>query len=462
MVEISPVVEAVLPLVFIGVYVVISINYFVLHTLALVALYRDSEADDVDPETDARPGVGIVVPAYNEEETILDSLPSFLNLAYPNTEVVVVNDGSTDDTLARLQEAFDLRQLETVPEDVPSRPIRAVYESDTRANLRVVDKEDGGKSDALNAGIWLTDKPYVCAVDSDTIIERGALFDITEPCFDRPREVVAAGGTVRVANGCTFRDGEIVDVDLSTRRVVSLQAMEYLRAFYLGRLGLSRLKSLVLISGAFGVFRTDVLREIGGYRRNTVTEDFDLVVRLHEHLRRTDEQYSVEYVPSAIAWTEVPETLTALGRQRRRWFRGMIETLRTHRGMVGNPRYGVVGIYALPFYVLAEFVGPLLEGLGFVLVPLAYAAGVVDLWFLLAFFLVTSGFGTLLSWYGVLGEALTDGGYTDAADIRRLLVDGVLENVGYRQWKTLVAWYAFVEYLLGGRSWGEMERTGLE
>lgn len=266
---------------------------------------------------------------------------------------------------------------------------------------------------------------------------------------------------MRVANGCEFEDGRVVDVTLSGG-LVSLQAIEYLRAFYLGRLGLSRLKSLVLISGAFGVFRTEVVQAIGGYRRDTVTEDFDLDIRLHKHLVELDAPYRVEYVPNATAWTEVPETVRVLSRQRRRWFRGMVETIWTHRGIIGRRQYGAVGVYALPFYVVAEFLGPLIEAIGFVVLPVLFALGWLDLPLLVLFVVVTSGFATLLSWYFVVGEAATDEGYTQAADFGRLLRDGVLENFGYRQWKTTIAWRGFIEFLRGDTDWGVMERRGLE
>lgn len=458
----GPTAAAAITLAFIGLYVVINVNYLALHSLALLELFRASENPETQPTDTARPGIAIVVPAHNEAETILDSLPSFLQLDYPNTEVIVVNDGSTDGTLDRLVEAYDLEPTGERPDDVPCEPITAVYASRTHDDLRVVDKANGGKSDALNAGIRLTEKPLFCAVDSDTIIERGALYRVSEPFYDRPQAVAAAGGTVRVANGCEFEDGRVVDVTLSRKPLVSLQAMEYLRAFYLGRFGLSRLKSLVLISGAFGVFRTETVRAIDGYRRDTVTEDFDLVIRLHEHLAELDEPYRVEYVPDATAWTEVPESLRVLSRQRRRWFRGMVETLWTHRRMVGRRSYGAVGLYALPFYVLAELLGPLIEGTGYVVLPVLFVLGWLDLPLLVLFVAVTSGFGTLLSWYAVVGESLTDEGYTRVADFGRLLRDGLLENLGYRQWKTTVAWRGFLEHLRGDTDWGVMERRGLE
>jgi len=447
-------------------YLIVNGYYLCLHILALFEL-RDNvrEASWDQPfrrfSSPFYPGIALVVPAYNEAATIEESVQSMLSLNYPELEVVVVNDGSTDETLEKLIERFSLKALEAeVPFEVPSEEIQGTYRSTKYEELLVVDKKNGGKSDALNAGIWLTEMPLFCAVDSDTIIDRDALLQIVKPFLERPGTTVATGGVIRVANECTVEDGIVKEVNLPKTGLPGLQVMEYLRAFYSGRLGLNRINGLILISGAFGLFRTDVVREIGGYRHDTITEDFDIIVRLHRYLTDEEREYSVDFVPEPVAWTEVPSSRRVLGRQRRRWYRGMVETVVTNRGMLFNPSYGRVGTIIFPFFVAAEMFGPLIEGLGYIILPLAWYFGVLNIEFFVVFFLLTTGFGIFLSWFGVFSEVWSFNRYNDPKQILRLLWYGILENFGYRQWKTLVAWQGLFEYFRGVDSWGVMERGG--
>ncbi|EMA72072.1 glycosyltransferase family 2 protein [Halorubrum distributum] len=447
-------------------YLLINAGYLLIHVLALFQLRDSVRESSWDPSFRAfdspfYPGVAMVVPAYNEAANIVESVRSMLALNYPDQEIVVVNDGSSDATLDRLEEAFGLRPVDAeVPYDVPSEPIRGVYRSATHENLLVVDKENGGKSDALNAGIWLTDKELFCAVDADTVIDRDALLDVVVPFLEEPSRTVASGGTIRVANECVIQDGQVKEINLPKTGLAGVQVMEYLRAFYSGRLGLARLKGLILISGAFGVFRTDRVREIGGYRHDTITEDFDVVVRLHEHLSDNDVDYRIEFVPEPVAWTEVPESLRSLGRQRRRWYRGMLETVIASRGLFFRRRYGRVGTVVLPFFTAAEALGPLIEGFGYVLLPLGWYLGILNVEFFLTFLLLTVGVGVFLSWFGVFSEVWSYNRYESPWDVVRLLWYGILENFGYRQWKTIVAWHGLIEFLRGEQSWGVMERRG--
>jgi cellulose synthase/poly-beta-1,6-N-acetylglucosamine synthase-like glycosyltransferase len=452
----------------IGFYFLINAYYICIHLLALLELREDVQESRWEPPFRAfsspfYPGIGIIVPAYNEAATIIESVQSMLSLNYPEMELVVVNDGSTDETLDRLIENFDLEAIEAeIPIDVPTENVRGVYRSTTYEELLVVDKENGGKSDALNAGIWLTEMSLFCAVDSDTIIDRDALLQLVRPFLERPETAVASGGVIRVANACTIEDGIVQSVSLPKTGLAGLQVMEYLRAFYSGRLGLNRINGLILISGAFGLFRTDVVRDIGGYRHDTITEDFDIVVRLHRHLIDRGKEYTVDFVPEPVAWTEVPSTRRMLGRQRRRWYRGMVETVITNRKMLFNRKYGRVGTVVFPFFVAAEMFGPLIEGIGYIVLPLALYFDILNVQFFLIFFLLTTGFGVFLSWFGVFSEVWSFNRYDSPWQVLRLLWYGVLENFGYRQWKTVVAWNGLVEYLKGVDTWGAMERTGFK
>lgn len=448
-------------------FLVVNAFYLLVHVLALFELRDRVREARWDPPIQScsspfYPGIAVVVPAYNESATIVENVRSLLALNYPETEIVVVNDGSTDDTLERLASTFELEAVDAdLPFEVPSEEIRDVYRSRTHEELVVLDKDNGGKGDALNAGIWTTEMPLFCAVDADTIIDRDALLQLVRPFVDGPSTTVASGGVVSVANDCSIADGVVQSVELPSSLLPGLQVVEYLRAFYSGRLGLSRLNGLILISGAFGLFRTDEVQAIGGYRRDTVTEDFDLVVRLHRHLREAGREYSIEFVPKPVAWTEVPESRRSLGRQRRRWYRGLVETVVTNKAIVFGREYGRLGLVVVPMFVAAELFGPIVEGAGYVLVPLAWYFGVLGPEYFVAFFLLTSGFGTFISWFGVFSEVSSFNRYDSPRQVLRLLWYGLLENFGYRQWKVLVAWWGLFEYFLGVDAWGSMERTGL-
>ena len=449
-------------------YLLINGVYFLVHVAALFKLRTDLNKREWGPmyqqfASPFLPGIAVIVPAYNEETVIVESVQSHLNLNYPDTEVIVVNDGSSDGTLDRIRTEFELFQIDApVPYDIPSEEIRAIYRSADASNLVVVDKENGGKADALNTGIWLTDQPLFCAVDADSLIDREGLLQVVRPFLERPEETVATGGTVRVANGCRVEQGQIKSVDLPDNMLAELQSMEYLRAFYSGRLGLDRLNSLLIISGAFGMFKTDIVQEAGGYDTDSVTEDFEISVRLHQYLKDQGRDYHVEFVPEPVVWTEVPESRDVFSRQRRRWYRGLLDTMIRHRGLMGRRHYGSVGLFGYPAFLLGEILGPLVEGFGYVIVPTAFLLGAADVEFVLVYFAITVGVGVFLSWFGVFSEVWSFRRYDRPREIVRLLGDGVLENFGFRQWKTFIAWRGLFEYLRGDTSWGEMRRSGFD
>ena len=407
------------------------------------------------------PPVSVLLPAYNEEAGIVESIHSLLALRYPQHEVIVVNDGSSDATVERLTEAFDLVPVDKALRDaVESKPVRGTYVSRREPQLWLIDKENGGKSDALNAGLSAARYPYVCAVDADAILEEDALLRVAKPIIDDPELVVAAGGIVRIANGCTVDRGQVLDVRLPTSRLATFQVVEYFRAFLVGRVGWSRMKSLLIISGAFGLFRRDKVEAVGGWRTDTVGEDAELVVRLHRHGLERGDDYHIEFVPDPVCWTEAPESLRMLSRQRRRWQRGLAETLWRHRAMFGRPRYGPVGVVALPYFLLFELVGPLFELASFVLMPAAYALGMLDTGIFVAFAVVAVLLGVLLSVAALALEEFSFRRHGRRRDVFRMLAYAVLENFGYRQ---LVDWWrlrGMWDVVRRREGWGEMKRKG--
>ncbi len=448
-------------------FLVLNSFYALLLVLSIPEIWEQTRlAEDEDfqrlMQSDALPPITILVPAYNESATIEASLTSILTLEYRNFEIIVVNDGSKDDTLERLRHAFDLYEVpRTYPETIPTKALRALYRSRTRTRLLVIDKENGGKADSLNAAINASRFPLVIAVDADTLIEPDALLRLTRP-FLLGRQIAAVGGTVRVANGCTVKDGRVTDARVPARFLPGVQVVEYLRAFLFGRLGWNRLGGSLIISGAFGLFRKEYLHAIGGYRAASVVEDLDLVVRLHRYLRQEKRRYEIPFIPDPVAWTEVPESGRILSRQRERWHRGLVAAMWRYKGMLFNPRYGRVGLIAMPFFTFGEMLAPLVEVVGYAITVGGLLLGAVNADFALLFVLVAWGYGMLLSLWAVVLEEVSFQRYRRLRDLGRLLLFAMLENFGYRQrtvwWRLKAFWSVFRQK----QAWGEMVRKGFE
>jgi cellulose synthase/poly-beta-1,6-N-acetylglucosamine synthase-like glycosyltransferase len=408
------------------------------------------------------PPVTVLAPAFNEEANVVENVRSLLMLDYPLFEVVLVNDGSKDRTLGRLVDAFDLRRsARSFERLLRCKPIRGIYESPTYPNLVVVDKENGGKADALNAGLNLSLYPIFCAIDADSILEPDALLRLVRPFVDAPGVTIAAGGVVRVANGSEIHSGRVHRVQLPRRPLPLIQIVEYLRAFLFGRMGWSTGNTLLVISGAFGLFDKRAAVAAGGYATDSVGEDMELVVRMHRQRRERREPYRIGFVPDPICWTEVPETFRVLRRQRTRWQRGLIDTLVRHRSMIGRPRYGTIGMIALPGFLMFEMLAPLIEISGYILLPVLWALGLLSISVAGTFFMLAIMYTVLVSALAVLLEDIAFRRYAGVRDLARLLIAAVLENFGFRQ---LTVWWrvrAFWEYFRGDLSWGAMERKGV-
>ena len=446
-------------------FLVLNSFYALLLVLSVPELWRNWRlADDEQMQrllnSDALPPLSLLVPAHNEQVTIAQSVQSFLTLEYPRLEVILVNDGSKDQTIDVLISEFDLYAVPPAyPQIIPSKRVKTVYRSRRHSRLVVLDKENGGKADALNAAINIARHPFVVAVDADTLIEPDALSRLARP-FVLGKAVAAVGATVRVANACRVEHGRVVEARVDSRWLPSCQVVEYLRAFLFGRLGWNRLGGNLIISGAFGLFRREYVLAIGGYRTGTVTEDMDLVVRLHQYLHENHIKAELPFIPDPVAWTEVPTSIRVLARQRERWHRGLIATLVEHRKMLFNPRYGAAGMIAFPYFVFGELLAPVVELGGYIVTALGLAIGAVDFSFAFLFLAVAVGFGALLSVWAVLLEETSFRRYTRRRDLIRLLTAAFVESVGFRQ---LTVWFrlqAFWKYFRGVETWGAMTREG--
>ena len=443
----------------------INLIYAVLIVIGFFTLTRFSgrifEAElDTLVNSPLLPSIAVIAPAYNEELSVRESVRSMLRLRYPEHEVVVVNDGSKDSTLATLIDEFKLYKSSRVQTgNIPTKPVRGVYESREPIRLLVIDKENGGKADSLNAGINYCRYPLFAAVDSDSLIERDALFRVAKPFLDNPG-MVATGGIVRVVNDCTVEHGAVTEVRVPSGLLARFQAVEYLRAFLGGRVAFSLLDSLLLISGAFGVFRRDVVLETGGFEIGTVGEDMEVVVRLHRHMVDTKRPYKIEFVPEPVCWTEVPESARVLKRQRNRWQRGSVETLWKHRKMFFNPKYGLVGMFGIPYFAFFEVAGPIVELLGYFMTVAGMALGLILPKVALVFFIVSVLFGLVLSLASILLEEFTLRKYPSSRDVRILLWSAVIEGLGFRQLTAAWRLQGLIDSARGKTGWGKMERRG--
>jgi cellulose synthase/poly-beta-1,6-N-acetylglucosamine synthase-like glycosyltransferase len=410
------------------------------------------------------PPITLIAPAHNEEASIIPSVCSLLSVDYPELEVVVVNDGSVDRTLAKLTEEYQLERARAlyIPH-VKTAAVRGVYRSRVEPRLIVVDKEAGGsKADATNAGLNAATSPYTCVVDADSLLESDALLRIMVKILEDPKHVVAAGGIVRVLNGCEFAGGKIRRVRLPKSPVVIIQVVEYLRAFLIGREAWARGNMLTIISGAFGVFRRDAVMRAGGYRAAAIGEDFDLVARLHRLLLDEGEKYRIVFVPDPVCWTEVPPTVRSLARQRARWQKGLIDALWPNRDMLFRKKYGRIGSIALPYMWVFEFFAPLIEVVGMATIILAAILGVLSHEFFVEFLIYGYLFAAMISVGAVLQEEVTYRRYNDWRDVAKLICFCFLEQVPYRQlhlwWRLQGMW----QYMRGDVVWRPMERVGLE
>lgn len=465
--------NGILGAVFQGISAIILVYFFLINFLYLLFIilsifgifrYRNTTAFVSFKEIFQMPlvkPISIIAPVYNEGMNIVESTRSLLALEYPLFEVIVVNDGSTDDTLEKLTKAFDLKKSKRVfRKTLKTKPIKGIYISPSNPKLTVVDKMNGKKADALNAGLNVSKYPLFCGIDGDSILEKDSLLKMARPFIEDPDKTVGAGGIIRLSNGCTVKSGQVVKVSLPRSWLARFQILEYFRAFLGGRVGLSMLKSILIVSGAFGLFRKDVAIQCGGYRADTIGEDMDLVVRMRKYLHEKKIPFVFRFIPDPICWTEAPETLRSLARQRNRWHRGLVESLSHSSKMIFNPRYGITGMFAMPFYVVFEMLGPLIEVSGYVIFTVMVLLGDFNQPFAILFFLLAVVFGILLSLLAVLLEEYSTRKYPRLRDIITIVAFGLLENVVYRQWLAVIRAMAFLDIARKKEDWGKMDRKG--
>ncbi len=411
------------------------------------------------------PSISILAPAYNEAPTINDNIKSLLSIEYKNFEVVIINDGSKDETL---QNAIDEFQLEPVKfsfhSAIPTQLVKQIYKSKLKEyhNLIVIDKENGGKADALNAGVNVSVNRYITSIDVDCILEKDSLVKMIKPFLQEKTRVIATGGVIRIANSCKVVDGKIKKVKAPNSFLARVQTIEYLRAFLLGRMAWSRMDGLLLISGAFGMFDKEIVIKSGGYSTKTVGEDMELLVRMRRYMIDNKHEYTVKFIPDPLCWTEVPEDIKTLTRQRNRWTRGTIETLLTHKKMCFNPKYKILGLLSYPYWLVFEFLAPIIEIIGLcILLFLAIFGSVNWMYFLFLFGMIYS-FSVMFSFLSLLAEEKTYAQYKKFSDIFKLMGAALVEPFIFHPLIIRAAMIGNAHYIDGKTSWGEMKRKGFQ
>ncbi len=413
--------------------------------------------DDLLEKQVYRP-ISILAPAYNEQETIASSVRSFLNLHYPEFEVVVINDGSKDQTIEILKKEFALLEVAQIRRPgISTKPVNAVYRSTLFPNLVVVDKQNGGKADALNVGLLHSRYPIFCAVDADSLLDARALLRAARH-FLEDDNTIAVGCNVRVLNGATVEAGEVTSLRAPNGWVERFQVLEYLRVFFSTRVLWDQFGVVLIISGAFGLFNRQLVLDLGGYRTDTVGEDMELTVRMHRHCLEYKRPYSIRYAPDPVCWTQVPDSWKVLQRQRNRWHRGLWETLMTHRNMTFRSQYKQIGWFAMPYFWIFEALSPVFEVFGYAYVLLMLIFGQINVPFALTFLSLSVIYGMILSLGALWAETFTPRQYPRARDRLILLVASVFESLGYRQFLSWERAKAGFQVFRKRGQWGEMVR----
>lgn len=410
------------------------------------------------------PGVTIIAPAYNEAASIVENARSLLSIYYENLEVIIVNDGSKDNSLERLIEAYDMKKIPFfVHEQLNTKTVRGIYKSSNPVfhKLTVVDKQNGGKADALNSGVNFASNDIVICIDVDCILEQDAVLRIIKPFLEDP-DVICSGGVIRIANDCVVENGRLVQVNMPKTFLPSFQVLEYIRAFLLGRMAWSKLNGLLIVSGAFGAFNKNILIKAGGYDHRTVGEDMELIVRMRRYMEELGKPYKVTYIPDPLCWTEAPSDYKILGRQRSRWMRGTVEALFAHRRMFFNPNYHLLGMLSYPFWFFFEFLAPIIEFVGMVTLLLLAVFNRVDWNYFWALLIFIVSFGYLYSIFAIFMEVATYCQYKRYRDIFKLLLVTLLEPFIFHPFVVWASLKGDLDIYRNKKGWGEMTRKGFQ
>ena len=413
------------------------------------------------------PPISIVAPAYNEGSTIINSVHSLLSLQYPRFEVIIINDGSTDNTLRKMIKEFSLVKVDyAYNERVVTQPVRGFYKSTNPAygKLLIIDKENGkSKADASNAGVNAASYPYFVCTDVDCVIDNQALLLLIKPFLDEEKRVIANGAIIRIANGCEVEQGFMVDIKAPKNFLTSIQEIEYLRSYLLGRMAWSKLNGLIIVSGGIGLFDREVAIAAGGYDPKSFGEDMEITVRMRKYMHKIGQKYMVKYIPESLCWTEVPPNLDIFLKQRIRWAKGLVQTLFKHRNMWLNRKYGRMGMVSFPYWILYEWLAPLIELIGLFSYAYLIISGKLNYQYSLILLAFVFFFSVMITTISILWEEYTNQVYKSKKEVFKLLMVIFLEPFLFHPIVVYASIKGNISLLFGTKhQWGNMGRMGTD
>ena len=405
--------------------------------------------------------ISIIVPAYNEEVTIIESINSLINLDYKIYEIIIVNDGSKDNTAKVLIDYFKLTEVRRpVHLRLKCKPIKSIYEGKTNragVTITLIDKENGGKGDALNMGICASKYPYFLGLDADSLLQKDTLEKIIQPVLENDK-VIAVGGLVRVAQCVEIKDGKIVRCLIPSNPIVSMQMMEYERSFLASRIMNDYFNGNLIISGAVGLFKKDLVINVGGYDTNTLGEDMELVVKLHTFCRNNKIPYEIRYEPNAICWSQAPSSLKDLFTQRRRWHLGLFQSLVKYRRMFLNINFGLIGFISYIYYLIYEFLSPFIEVFGVFTIIFSIWYGDLNFKYMIYFYLLYTIFGAVLTITAFFQRIYTQNITISKKDILKAIFICIVEAIFFHFILSFTRITAFKGYRNRKLSWGSIKR----
>ncbi|MGM1057036.1 MAG: glycosyltransferase [Bacteroidota bacterium] len=423
------------------------------------------KVNDIVGATDI-PSVTLVAPAYNEGLTIVDNVRSLLSIQYPFYDLIIVNDGSKDNSMELLIDKYSLEPFDAtfVTQPIPTATVNKIYKSTKSQfkHLTVIDKNNGGRADAINAGINFAGTELILCTDADCIIEQDAIIKMVRPYLEEGgQEIIACGGGIGIANDSVIHNGVLKELRVPKDLIPTIQVVEYIRAFLIGRMGWGEINGLMLVSGAFGMYPRTRLIEVGGFDATTVGEDLELCIRLRIHMERIKKPYKVVYIPETLCWTEAPPDVNILIKQRDRWARGLWETMKLHKQLFLNPKFRNMGLFFYPYWLFFEFGAPIVEFLGLICIIVFGALGLINWTTAILLFTCVYLIGCIFSTVAIFLYIKNFKHYSSLKQVSELLLAAYLEPFLYHPVLLFGQMKGYYKMLFGIKSgWGTMTRKG--
>ena len=446
-------------------FVIYLIGYstflFVSVVIGSIELYKQNRVSKLKEKikNDYEIPISVIVPAHNEEVTVVDTVKSLLALDYENYEIIVVDDGSTDGTSKKLINSFNMHLINRpVNYQIDCKNKKEIYESyDQKIQITLVVKENGGKADSLNMGINVAENPYFICMDADSLLQCDSLKKLSSAVLEDTK-IVACGGLIRISNGTVFNKGKVKYYGLPKKLLPAMQVLEYDRSFFASRIMLDKFNGNLIISGAFGLFKKDVVIAAGGYETKTVGEDMELVMKLHVFCKANSIPYTIKYLSDAICWSQAPERLRDLIKQRKRWHIGLLQSMMKYKEMFCNFKYGLISFISFVYFLIYELFSPVIEVIGLITIIVSYYMNLINLPFMIVFLILYAGFGAILSVTIFLARIYVEESKIKAMDILKAIFLCVFEITILRQIMSLVRMFAMLTYRKDKVKWGKIKR----